>query len=130
VWFGAARRWRASSAISGRLFAVYHAKPSLRRPRLDDQQRRLQVQPGDDDLGDVGKKQVFGRPVADPARTARPARSRIGTGLTNAAWRGRSNGRQCGGDGTAAWAIFSVKSKPSDPARAVESCIQASGVCH
>ena len=35
-----------------------HAKPSLRRPRLDDQQRRLRVQPGEDDLGNVGQEQI------------------------------------------------------------------------
>ena len=41
-------------------FAFHHAKPPLRRPRLDDQQRRLRVQPGGDDLGNVGKKQISG----------------------------------------------------------------------
>lgn len=30
------------------LFALHHAESSLQRPRLDDNQRRLRVQPGDD----------------------------------------------------------------------------------
>jgi len=44
-----------------------HAKSSVRRPRLDHQQCRLWVQPGDDDLGNVGQEQtpIFGTPVAE-----------------------------------------------------------------
>jgi hypothetical protein len=42
-------------------FAFHYAKAPLRRPRLDDQQRRLRVQPGGDDLGNVGKKQISAR---------------------------------------------------------------------
>ena len=42
----------------GRLFAVHRAKSLLRRPRLDNQPRRLGIQVGDDDLADVGKEQV------------------------------------------------------------------------
>src|SRR5215831_3035817 len=53
-------------------FAFHHAKPSLRRPRLDDQQRRLRVQPGGDDLGDVGKKQVSAGPFVDRSGENRP----------------------------------------------------------
>src|SRR5277367_3313171 len=48
-----------------RLFAFHHAKPPLRRPRLDDQQRRLRVQAGGDDLGNIGDKQISDAPFAD-----------------------------------------------------------------
>ena len=53
-------------------FAFHHAKPPLRRPRLDDQQRRLRVQPGGDDLGNVGKKQITGMLFADRSGENRP----------------------------------------------------------
>src|ERR1700753_104868 len=39
-------------------FAFCCAKSALRRPRLDDQQRRLLVRRGDDDLGDVGAELI------------------------------------------------------------------------
>ena len=52
--------------------AFHHAKPPLRRPRLDNQQRRLRVQAGDDDLGNVGKKQVSSRPFTDGSGQNRP----------------------------------------------------------
>src|SRR5215469_2820445 len=55
-------RARRSTWLS---FAFHDGKPALRRPRLDDQQRRLRVQPGDDHLRDVGTKQVAGRLAAD-----------------------------------------------------------------
>lgn len=44
----------------------------MRRPPLDDQQRGRRVQPGRDDLGNVGKKQISGRPFAGRSGKNRP----------------------------------------------------------
>src|SRR5580693_6540000 len=53
-------------------FALRHPEPPLRRPRLDDQQRRLRVQADGDDLGDIGHKQISSRPFADRSGKNRP----------------------------------------------------------
>src|SRR5258708_2643400 len=53
-------------------FAFHYPKPPLRRPRLDDEQRRFRVQPGDDDLGKVGKNQIPSGPFADRSGDNRP----------------------------------------------------------
>src|SRR5882672_5568347 len=64
-------------------FAFGHAKPALRRPRLDDQQGRLRVQSGEDDLGNVGVKQISVRPVADrPGRNRPPSDFRLARPLS------------------------------------------------
>src|SRR5215469_14763019 len=67
TWFIAPPTGRAPS------FAFHYAKPALRRPRLDDQQGRLRVQMGDDDLGDVGKKQASGRLLVGRSGGNRPS---------------------------------------------------------
>src|SRR5581483_11915836 len=47
------------------LLPVQDAKAVAGSPGLDDQQCRFGVQPGDDDLEDVGKEQVTVRSLAD-----------------------------------------------------------------
>src|SRR5580693_1606131 len=62
-------RVASGSAVRSRTrpssFAFHRAKPPLRRPRLDDQQRRLRVEPDNDDLGNIGHKQISSMPFAD-----------------------------------------------------------------
>ena len=79
-------------------FAFGHAKPTLRRPRLDDQQRRLRVQPGEDDLGNVGMKQTPSGLRRRSARPEPPARRPLPRPATRPPYRPRVKRRTMQGE--------------------------------
>src|SRR5260370_25592814 len=63
---------RAVAGSRPRLLAFHDTNPLLRRPPLDEQQRRLRVQPRGGHLGNVGKEQVPGRAFLDRPGENRP----------------------------------------------------------